>query len=504
MKEVKTPRKPFIFYYIIVLLVLMLVNMFVMPMIREASIKKVDYNEFMNMTLNKQIKKVEIDDSQITFTDQNGTVYKTSKMDGDWGLTERLYRSGAEFTTQVQEQMSPILSFLLSWIIPIVLFSALGYYAQKKMMNKMSGGGPNMMFGMGKSNAKVYVPSEEGIRFSDVAGEDEAKENLAEIVDYLHQPSKYSEIGASMPKGVLLVGPPGTGKTMLAKAVAGEANVPFFSISGSEFVEMFVGMGAAKVRDLFKQANEKAPCIVFIDEIDKIAKKQNSKSRDVSGESVQQGMLKLLEGADVEVPVGATNKNAMVPMTTINTRNILFICGGAFPELDKTIKNRLTKQSAIGFMSELKDKYDDDANILEQVTTEDLREFGMIPEFLGRLPVVFTLQAMTEDMLAQVLTQPKNAILKQYQKLLALDEVDLQFDDGAIRAIAKQAAEKKTGARALRAIIEKFMLDIMYEIPKDDLIGRVTITEDYINHEGAPRIEMRESGEAKLLTQRQE
>ena len=276
MKEVKTPRKPFIFYYIIVLLVLMLVNMFVMPMIREASIKKVDYNEFMNMTLNKQIKKVEIDDSQITFTDQNGTVYKTSKMDGDWGLTERLYRSGAEFTTQVQEQMSPMLSFLLSWIIPIVLFSALGYYAQKKMMNKMSGGGPNMMFGMGKSNAKVYVPSEEGIRFSDVAGEDEAKENLAEIVDYLHQPSKYSEIGASMPKGVLLVGPPGTGKTMLAKAVAGEAHVPFFSISGSEFVEMFVGMGASKVRDLFKQAKEKAPCIVFIDEIDAVARRRGT------------------------------------------------------------------------------------------------------------------------------------------------------------------------------------------------------------------------------------
>ena len=276
MKEVKTPRKPFIFYYIIVLLVLMLVNMFVMPMIREASIKKVDYNEFMNMTLNKQIKKVEIDDSQITFTDQNGTVYKTSKMDGDWGLTERLYRSGAEFTTQVQEQMSPILSFLLSWIIPIVLFSALGYYAQKKMMNKMSGGGPNMMFGMGKSNAKVYVPSEEGIRFSDVAGEDEAKENLAEIVDYLHQPSKYSEIGASMPKGVLLVGPPGTGKTLLAKAIAGEAGVPFFSISGSDFVEMFVGVGASRVRDLFEEAKKNAPCIVFIDEIDAVARRRGT------------------------------------------------------------------------------------------------------------------------------------------------------------------------------------------------------------------------------------
>ena len=303
----------FIFYYIIVLLVLMLVNMFVMPMIREASIKKVDYNEFMNMTLNKQIKKVEIDDSQITFTDQNGTVYKTSKMDGDWGLTERLYRSGAEFTTQVQEQMSPILSFLLSWIIPIVLFSALGYYAQKKMMNKMSGGGPNMMFGMGKSNAKVYVPSEEGIRFSDVAGEDEAKENLAEIVDYLHQPSKYSEIGASMPKGVLLVGPPGTGKTMLAKAVAGEANVPFFSISGSEFVEMFVGMGASKVRDLFKQAKEKAPCIVFIDEIDTIGKKRDGAGMGGNDEREQtlNQLLTEMDGFDGKkgvVILAATNR----------------------------------------------------------------------------------------------------------------------------------------------------------------------------------------------------
>ena len=204
----------------------------------------------------------------------------------------------------------------------------------------------------------------------------------------------------------------------------------------------------------------------------------------------------------MEVPVGATNKNAMVPMTTINTRNILFICGGAFPELDKVIKSRLLKQSSIGFMSELKDKYDDDENIFEQVTTEDLREFGMIPEFLGRLPVVFALQAMTENMLVEILTKPKNAILKQYQKLLLLDEVDLKFDDEAVHAIAKQAAEKKTGARALRAIIENFMLDIMYEIPKDDLIGRVTITKDYIEKKASPRIEMRGSGEMKLLSER--
>ena len=504
MNEVKTPKKPVINFWIGALMVLLCINIFLKPYIQKMQIQDVKYSTFISQTEKKQVKEVEVQENKIVFTlKDDDKIYETAKMN-DPELIDRLSESGAKFSGEINETMSPLASFLLTWILPILLFMWLGKRMQKSLMDKSGGGAGSMMFGMGKSNAKIYVQSTNGIKFSDVAGEDEAKENLQEIVDYLHDPNKYKTIGASMPKGVLLVGPPGTGKTMLAKAVAGESNVPFFSISGSEFVEMFVGMGASKVRDLFKQAKEKAPCIVFIDEIDKIAKKQNSKSRDVSGESVQQGMLKLLEGADVEVPVGATNKNAMVPMTTINTRNILFICGGAFPELDKTIKNRLTKQSAIGFMSELKDKYDDDANILEQVTTEDLREFGMIPEFLGRLPVVFTLQAMTEDMLAQVLTQPKNAILKQYQKLLALDEVDLQFDDGAIRAIAKQAAEKKTGARALRAIIEKFMLDIMYEIPKDDLIGRVTITEDYINHEGAPRIEMRESGEAKLLTQRQE
>lgn len=236
--------------------------------------------------------------------------------------------------------------------------------------------------------------------------------------------------------------------------------------------------------------------IIFIDEIDKIAKKRNSSQRDVSGESVQQGMLKLLEGSEVEVPVGANSKNAMVPLTTVNTKNILFICGGAFPDLEEIIKERLNKQASIGFTADLKDKWNHDKNILEKVTAEDLRNFGMIPEFIGRLPIIFTLQGLNEEMLVKILKEPKNAILKQYQKLLALDEVKLEFDEAALEAIAKRAMEKNTGARALRAIIEEFMLDIMYEIPKDDNIGQVTITKEYIEGTGGPVITLR--GQALL------
>src|SRR5699024_8976991 len=230
---------------------------------------------------------------------------------------------------------------------------------------------------------------------------------------------------------------------------------------------------------------------IFIDEIDKLAKKRNTTNRDVSGESVQQGLLKLLEGAEVEVPVGANSKNAMVPLETVNTKNILFICGGACPDLEEISKERLNKKSSMGFQADLKDKYDNDKNILRQVQIEDLRAFGMIPEFIGRLPIIFTLDALDKNMLVKVLKEPRNAILKQYQKLLALDEVDLRFDDDALEAIAEKALKKNTGARALRAIIEDFMLDIMYEIPKDDSIGRVTITREYIENTGGPRIEMR-------------
>ena len=262
MKEVKTPKKPLAIYYAIVLVILLILNFVVVPWASERQIKEVDYGTFMSMTEEKNIGRVDIESNQILFTDKENTqVYKTGLM-SDPNLTERLYDAGAQFSSEIVEQASPLLSFLASFVLPIVIFVALGNYMNKKLMDKAGGGAGSMMFGgVGKSNAKVYVQSTHGIRFADVAGEDEAKENLQEIVDYLHDPSKYKEIGASMPKGILLVGPPGTGKTMLAKAVAGESNVPFFSISGSEFVEMFVGMGASKVRDLFSQAKEKAPCI---------------------------------------------------------------------------------------------------------------------------------------------------------------------------------------------------------------------------------------------------
>ena len=313
MKEVKTPKKPLAIYYTVVLLVLLLLNLVLVPWMSERQVKEVDYGTFMSMTEDKNIGRVDIESNQIIFTDKDETqVYRTGLMN-DPSLTERLYDAGAAFSSEIVEQTSPILSFLLWFVLPIVLFTALGNFMNKKLMEKM--GGPNsMMFGgMGRSNAKVYVQSTEGIHFADVAGEDEAKENLQEVVNYLHDPSKYKDIGAQMPKGILLVGPPGTGKTMLAKAVAGESNVPFFSMSGSEFVEMFVGMGASKVRDLFKQAKEKAPCIVFIDEIDAIGQKRNSGQyggNDEREQTLNQLLTEMdgFEGNNGVIILAATNR----------------------------------------------------------------------------------------------------------------------------------------------------------------------------------------------------
>lgn len=333
-----------------------------------------------------------------------------------------------------------------------------------------------------------------------VVGQEHAKKVMSVAVynHYKRVMAKPEEDGIEIEKSnMLMIGPTGCGKTYLVKTLAKLLDVPLAITDATTLTEAgYIGDDIESVvSKLLAAADndvERAEHgIIFIDEIDKIAKKKNTNQRDVSGESVQQGMLKLLEGAEIEVPVGASSKNAMVPMTMVNTKNILFICGGAFPGLEDIIKERLNKAASIGFKADLKDKYDNEENLLRQVTVDDVRKFGMIPEFIGRLPILFSLDALTEDMLVSILTTPKNAIIKQYQKLLAMDEVKLDFEEAALRNIARRAKEKKVGARALRAIIEEFMLDIMYEIPKDDNIGKVTITEDYIEKKGGPRIEMR-------------
>lgn len=347
---------------------------------------------------------------------------------------------------------------------------------------------------------KIPAPHKIKARLDEyVVGQEKAKKAMAVAV-YNHYKRVASDTMDDIEiekSNMLMIGPTGSGKTYLVKTLAKLLDVPLAITDATSLTEAgYIGDDIESVVSKLLAAADNdveraEQGIIFIDEIDKIAKKRNTNQRDVSGESVQQGMLKLLEGAEVEVPVGASSKNAMVPMTMVNTKNILFICGGAFPELEDIIKERLNKSASIGFKSELKDKYDQDENILQKVTTEDVRKFGMIPEFLGRLPIMFTLEALTEDMLVRILKEPKNAILKQYQKLLAMDEVRLKFEDDALMAIAKQAKEKKVGARALRAIIEEFMLDIMYEIPKDDNIGMVTITKEYVEKKGGPLITMR-------------
>lgn len=332
-----------------------------------------------------------------------------------------------------------------------------------------------------------------------VIGQEHAKKVMAVAV-YNHYKRVFAPPGDDVEiqkSNMLMIGPTGSGKTYLVQTLARLLDVPLAITDATSLTEAgYIGDDIESVvSKLLAAADndvERAEHgIIFIDEIDKIAKKKNTNQRDVSGEAVQQGMLKLLEGSDIEVPVGANSKNAMVPLTTVNTKNILFICGGAFPDLPDIIKERLNKQASIGFQADLRDKYDQDKDILSKVTLEDLRVFGMVPEFLGRLPIVFTLQPLTEDMLVQILKEPKNAILKQYKRLLELDEVKLEFEDDALRAIARKALEKDTGARALRAIIEDFMLDIMYEIPKDDSIGEVLITREYVEHTGGPKILLR-------------
>ena len=430
MQEVKKPRKPLIYYYIIVLAVLLIFNFLLMPWAAERRVTEVGYDRFIEMTEEEDVGQVEInqEDNEIVFTDKAGSaIYKTGMVE-DPDLTRRLYDSGAKFSGQIVEQMSPILSILLSWILPVVIFIAIGQYMSRKLMKKA--GGPNsMIFGNGKSNAKVYVKSSEGIRFSDVAGEDEAKENLAEIVDYLHNPGKYREVGAAVPKGILLVGPPGTGKTMLAKAVAGEANVPFFSMSGSEFVEMFVGMGASKVRDLFRQAKEKAPCIVFIDEIDAIGQKRDGRvgGNDEREQTLNQ-LLTEMDGFETNngvIILAATNRpesldpaltrpgrfdrRVPVELPDLKGREEILKVHAKKVKLDETVDfNKIARMASGASGAEL-------ANIVNEAALRAVRENRR-----------FVTQADLEESIEVVIAgyQKKNAILTdQEKKVVACHEI---------------------------------------------------------------------------------
>ena len=423
MQEVKKPRKPLIYYYVIVLIILLLFNFLLMPWMAERRVQEVGYDEFIEMTENEEIGQVQINegDNEIIFTDRDGArIYKTGMVE-DPRMTERLYESGARFSGQIIEQASPILTFLLTWILPIALFIGIGQYMSRKLMSRASGGPDSMIFGMGKSNAKVYVKSSEGIMFSDVAGEDEAKENLSEIVDYLHNPGKYKEVGASMPKGILLVGPPGTGKTMLAKAVAGEANVPFFSMSGSEFVEMFVGMGASKVRDLFKQAKEKAPCIVFIDEIDAIGQKRDGRvgGNDEREQTLNQ-LLTEMDGFETNngvIILAATNRpesldpaltrpgrfdrRVPVELPDLKGREEILKVHAKKVKLDESVDfNRIARMASGASGAEL-------ANIVNEAALRAVRENRS-----------FVTQADLEESIEVVIAgyQKKNAILTDQEK----------------------------------------------------------------------------------------
>lgn len=422
MNEVKTPKKPLLYYYSIAILCLLLLNFLAIPRIAQRQVRETDYGTFMTMIEQKEIGQVEVQDNQILFTDKDNTViYKTGKME-DPTLAQRLHESGAVFSEEIVEEMSPLANVILSWVLPIVIFILLGQYMSKKLMDR-AGGGNSMMFGMGKSNARVYVKSSEGIKFADVAGEDEAKENLAEIVDYLHTPDKYKEIGASMPKGILLVGPPGTGKTMLAKAVAGEANVPFFSMSGSEFVEMFVGMGASKVRDLFKQAKEKAPCIVFIDEIDAIGKKRDGQigGNDEREQTLNQLLTEMdgFEGNNGVIILAATNRpEALDPALTRPGRfdrrvpvelpdlkgreEILKVHAKKIKISDDVDFNKIARMASGASGAEL-------ANIVNEAALRAVRDHRR-----------FATQADLEESIEVVIAgyQKKNAILTDREKLI--------------------------------------------------------------------------------------